>query len=303
MAFFPLLAGLLLAAGADPVEDEPAIRDHRAATGASAEAARRGVDLERAAVELQSRIYSDPAFAGLAIRHGERPTVAVYLKGNARAVLARYTRDPRFIPVRVALSRVELEAHQQRVMDRLDALGIVWQSTATDVPTNKVVVTTIMTDRLAAAARAGRIDLRRARVVPAYGLVASPQSAGPVTHFPQEKYPGGARMQALGGGTLILRGGCLRFGHDAGDGHLVIWPSHVKLDLIGGVPAVRDLETGRVAKLGDSVRVGGGFVDLPRTGRGLTGPIPESCAGPMFVANGVSENTPEPALAKPALPH
>ncbi|HYG65310.1 MAG TPA: hypothetical protein VEL74_22200 [Thermoanaerobaculia bacterium] len=122
-------------------------------------------------------------------------------------------------------------------------------------------------------------------------------SSGPasrVAYFPQLRpTPAEAELsqsQSGGGveGTLTLAGGCLRLANGEGD-YLVIWPSRVRLDHVGGGIRVIDETSGRMARLGGTVRLAGSPIETPSPILSeLRQPLP-ACSGPMLLATGITQ--------------
>lgn len=104
-----------------------------------------------------------------------------------------------------------------------------------------------------------------------------------------------AQSQPGGGveGRLTLAGGCLRLANGQGD-YLVIWPSRVRLDDTGGGIRVIDETSGRMARLGGTVRLAGSPIEPPSPILSeLRQPLP-ACSGPMLLATGIVQGDPVP---------
>jgi hypothetical protein len=273
----PILAFLAAAAGQDsdsrridPVrqpwaEVRPA-RDPRA----SRPAIRRFHDESRPLIQ---QVRADPAFAGWMFRTDGEPYALVLFTGDAAAHLARYTKDPRYRPKSAGLTQAQLRALQDSFGKLLRQLEIHSTYSEGDEENNRVTFAISEMDKYRRAVAEGRLRPNpHVVIVQDKGPIAgAPQSAGPVRHFPQFKFPGPAG-EALFTGRLEVKNGCLMIGDK-----LILWPSNARLSLgADGVPVVGG-GTGRPLRVGDEVRLGGGTAWTNFRGEGLLEALPEAC--------------------------
>jgi hypothetical protein len=228
---------------------------------------------------LARRMQADPAFAGFVFKNNNEPHAVVLFTGDAAAHLARYTKDPRFWPKSAGLTHSQLRALQDSFGKLLRQLDIHATFSQGDEENNQVIFSVSEMDKYRQAVADGRIRPHPHIVIlPDKGPIATaPQSAGPVKHFPQFKFPGRAG-EALVTGRLEVRNGCLTIGDN-----LLLWPSGARLSLgSDGVPVVGG-GTGRPLRLGDEVRMGGGSAWTNFRGEGLLEPLPAACTGGALV--------------------
>jgi len=92
---------------------------------------------------------------------------------------------------------------------------------------------------------------------------------------------------ALIEGPLHLSRGCLRVGAN-GEGALVIWPPHVRLDRTGDSIRVLDERSRVEAQVGQAVKLGGGEIESTAPIlRDLREPLLARCPGPYWLASGL----------------
>jgi hypothetical protein len=233
------------------------------------------IAFQRESRPLIERVRSDPAFAGWVFKNENEPHAVVLFTGDAAAHLARYTRDPRYWPKSVGLTRPQLRALQDSFGRLLRQLDIHYTYSSGDEENNRVTFAVSEMDKYRQAVAHGRVKPHPHVIVVAdKGPIArASQSAGPVTHFPQFKFPG-RTMEALLTGRLEVKNGCLTIGDS-----LILWPSRARLSLgADGVPVVGG---GRGAPLraGAQVRMGGGTAWTDFRGEGLLQPLPAACTG------------------------
>lgn len=104
-------------------------------------------------------------------------------------------------------------------------------------------------------------------------------------------FPGTTGMQALGGGTLEVAGGCLTLG-GAGRTTQVLWPHGYAFVGRDGRELLIDPIGDEVGALGDHLSVGGGWVHLSPAEDLVVGGIPESCrvgGESYFVTSGLAD--------------
>jgi hypothetical protein len=226
---------------------------------------------------LARRMQADPAFAGFVFKNDNEPHAVVLFTGDAAAHLARYTDDPRYWPRSAGLTHSQLRALQDSFGKLLMQLGIHSTYSSGDEENNQVTFAISEMDKYREAVSAGRIKANpHVVIVQDKGPIAgAPQSAGPVKHFPQFRFPGRAG-EALLTGKLEVRNGCLTIGDN-----LLLWPSNARLSLGADGVAVVAGGTGRLLRVGDEVRMGGGSAWTDFRGEGLLQPLPSACAGEL----------------------
>jgi hypothetical protein len=230
---------------------------------------------------LIQRLRADPAFAGFVFKNDNAPHAVVLFTGDAAAHLARYTKDPRYWPKSAGLTHAQLRALHDSFGRLLRQLDIHYTFSSGDEENNRVTFSVSEMDKYRRAVADGRLKPHpHVVIVQDKGPVAlAPQSAGPVRHFPQFRFPGRAG-EALLTGRLEVKNGCLRIG-----GNLLLWPSNARLSLgPDGVPIVGG-GTGRPLRVGDEVRMGGGTAWTNFKGEGLLQPVPAQCTGGTWVTD------------------
>jgi hypothetical protein len=230
---------------------------------------------------LIRQLQADPAFAGFLFKNDNEPHAVVLFTGDAAARLARYTKDPRYWPKSAELTEPQLRALQYSFGRLLLQLDIHSTFSQDDAENNRVIFSISEMDKYRQAVADGRIKPHpNVMIVQDKGPIArAPQSAGPVKHFPQFKFPGRAG-EALFTGKLEVKNGCLML-----EGNLLLWPSNAQLSLdADGVPIVGG-GTGRPLRVGDQVRMGGGGAWTNFRGEGLLQPLPPACAGETWVTD------------------
>jgi hypothetical protein len=228
---------------------------------------------------LAQRVRADSAFAGFVFKNDNEPRAVVLFTGDAAAHLARYTRDPRYWPKSVGLTRRQLRALQDSFGKLLQQLEIHYTFSQDDEENNRVTFSISEMDKYRQAVADGRLKTHpHVTIVQDKGPIArAPQSAGLVEHFPQFKFPGRAG-EALFTGKLEVKNGCLTI-----EGNLILWPSNAQLSLgADGVPTVSG-GTDRPLRVGDQVRMGGGTAWTNFRGEGLLQPLPAACTGGALV--------------------
>jgi len=236
---------------------------------------------------FQLRVRSDPGFAGAYLEHEPKLQAVVLFKGDAAAKLKRYVSDDAFVARSVQYSLADLADTRAKAAKAFAAAGLAIVGVEQDIEANRVLVH--VTDDKAArqAIAAGKLKLPDAAQLNVIeGEVAkAPQSAGPVTHFPQARYPAGTEQHALLTGKLFERGGCLRVGDANGESHLVMWPSAANLAVESGTVVVRDGTAGGKLAVGADVSLSGGAAPgLPPPGW-LMQPVTANCLGPYWIAS------------------
>lgn len=224
---------------------------------------------------LIRRFQSDPDFAGFVFKNDNEPHAVVLFTGDAAAHLARYTKDPRYWPKSAGLTKAQLRALHDSFGKLLQQLEIHYSFSQGDEENNRVTFSVSEMDKYRQAVADGRLKPNpHVIIVQDKGPIAlAPQSAGPVKHFPQFKFPGRAG-EALFTGKLEVTNGCLTI-----DNNLILWPSHARLSVgPDGIPIVGG-GTGQPLRVGDQVRMGGGTAWTNFRSEGLLQPLPADCGG------------------------
>jgi hypothetical protein len=107
-----------------------ALQSYAEAYGVTIEEAERRQSNRWEIVELSTRLKADEAetFGGLYIEHSPAYRVVVLFTRDAAATLARYTRNPIFVPALAAISREALYETHDRAMQMMRATGIRYVS-------------------------------------------------------------------------------------------------------------------------------------------------------------------------------
>jgi hypothetical protein len=90
----------------------------------------------------------------------------------------------------------------------------------------------------------------------------------------------GVAMEALGGGQLVIHNGCLAVESASTDRRptYVLWPDGTALVFrTGEVPILIDTVGTEIARLGDDITLGGGYVPLENADAATIGGIPDAC--------------------------
>lgn len=233
------------------------------------------LEFHRESRPLAQRVQADPAFAGWVFKNDNEPYAVVLFTGDAAAHLARYTTDPRYWPKSVGLTQPQLRALQDSFGKLLRQLEIHYTYSSGDEENNQVTFSISEMDKYRRAVADGRIKPHpHVVIVQDKGPIArTVQSAGPVKHFPQFKFPG-RTMEALLAGKLEVRNGCLTIGDT-----LILWPSRAQLSADANGVAMVGGGSGAPLRVGDQVRMGGGTAWTNFRGEGLLQPLPTACTG------------------------
>ena len=90
--------------------------------------------------------------------------------------------------------------------------------------------------------------------------------------------PTGASMGALGGGRLVIDHGCLAVDQRSPRPIYVLWPDgYALVDRGADVPILIDAVGNEVARLGDEVTLGGGYVPPESAESATIGSVPDAC--------------------------
>lgn len=186
-------------------------------------------------------------FAGLWIQHQPTYGVVVAFTRDAAKTLAKYTRDPLYIPLdRPAASERDLEEARLRIGRELARFGAKPDVAFVDVMKGTVELgySGDLSAFNAAVAR-GEVQL------PPYVRLNGPRPlpAAPalpadwrktVKAFPTERgrTGSGPEPDILISGTMVLEAGCLRLKQDDGPSRLIVWPAEAALEIKEGKPVV-----------------------------------------------------------------
>jgi hypothetical protein len=90
--------------------------------------------------------------------------------------------------------------------------------------------------------------------------------------------PTGASMAALGGGRLVVHQGCLAVDQRSPRPIYVLWPDgYALVDRGADAPILVDAVGHEVARLGDDVTLGGGYVPHDHADDATIGGVPDDC--------------------------
>jgi hypothetical protein len=249
------------------------------------------------AINATLREKEPGTFAGLWIRHQPDYRIVVAFTRDAAATLAKYTKDPLFLPLdRPGPTMVELRAAQDRLIKEFTARGYRWSSAS--AMENEGVVEISLAQEAApirAAAARGEFSLPPWVVLiePRPLPIAAPPPAAPgdkrVRSFPQFAFRTDMYPRTLAGvadvpATLRLVDGCLII--DTGkEQRTALWQASDALDLSEPrkVAVVDRLSGARIAAGEEIVLMGlqPGEERIPKEMAGA-----EGCPGPYRVVSG-----------------
>ncbi|HID52315.1 MAG TPA: hypothetical protein EYP41_09780 [Anaerolineae bacterium] len=250
------------------------------------------VQNEDAISALNEQLQANEAdtFAGLWLEHEPEYRVVVAFTRDGEETIRHYvTPDSQLsqlIELRPArYTYAQLLADQQTVLRILDTMQLP-VAVAINVQENYLGVG--ITDRAAFEAALAEADviLPESVVITTFYEPVGAEPPFPVTpvpdvFMPQLKQRDVAFMDALLIGELVVEDSCLRV-HSEGANYLVIWQADYYLTDNDGVWEVLDETGAAVARVGETVYMGGGetsWVDEPY----LQEPIPETCGGPYWM--------------------
>jgi len=104
-------------------------------------------------------------------------------------------------------------------------------------------------------------------------------------YFPVQKEIPSEYMLALLSGKLVNEGGFLRVNGDGNSSPLIIWPYGYSLEVSGDQIWVIDEKGQRLFAVGDTVKLGGGFLGTADAEARIGQALPPDAAGPYFIAN------------------
>lgn len=273
--------------------------------GISLEEAGQRLEWQSAIGELNATLEANEAetFAGLWIEHEPEFKIVVAFTENGEETLAPYIAGRPFAAVvevrEYEYSWDELRAVQQELTAAIEALEPLNFSSGVDVQNNRVTLTVANPAALLAELETAGYTLPPMVVVEAIdpgnipddtrgGVTEYTGPDGQTIYFPRQG-PAVAYMDALLEGTLALdEAGCLRMeypgmGADGELGPLVIWHYDFTLHVEGDAVEVLNGAGEVVARVGEEVRMGGGFgseVALP-------GMPLEACPGPYWILGSI----------------
>jgi hypothetical protein len=292
---------LMLATGcarqtvAQPAGDEelrPDVQAYAEAQGISVEEADRRLGAEEGLGQLQERLAAEEAgtFGGLWIEHEPSYRVVVAFTRDGAQTLQRYVKDTPLEGVaearEVAVTQAELESAQAATIGLLEELGS-GANTGIDIRQNCVSLYVADLEVFEAQLAASGQRLPDAVCIEVVGPYAEAPPLEPIPglHFPRQDPPEGvfAEMMALMMGELVEENGCLRVRGGEDPALLVIWPyDHTLTVDAGGIAEVRDGTGAVVARVGDTVEMGGG--QAPSLTGAFAAGLPKACTGPYWIA-------------------
>jgi hypothetical protein len=104
-------------------------------------------------------------------------------------------------------------------------------------------------------------------------------------YFPVQKEVPSEYMLALLSGKLVNEGGFLRVQGDDNSSSLIIWPYGYSLEVAGNQIWVIDKKGQHVFAVGDTVKLGGGFLGAPDAEARIGQSLPPDAVGPYFISN------------------
>jgi len=186
-------------------------------------------------------------FAGLWIQHQPTYGVVVAFTRDAAKTLAKYTRDPLYIPLdRPAASERDLEEARLRIGRELARFGAKPDVAFADVMKG-IVELSYSGDLLAFNAAVARGEV----TLPPYVRLTGPRQLPPAPALPTswrntiKVFPtvrgrtgNGPEPDILISGTMVLENGCLRLKQDDEPSRLIVWPAEAALEIMDGKPVV-----------------------------------------------------------------
>jgi hypothetical protein len=239
-------------------------------------------------------------FAGLWIEHSPEFKIVVLFTENPQQTLQPYlskdymTKEVAdILDVRTArVSLAELVRVQTELLSSLEDLDIHAGSAEVNVFENNILMFLNQANKRAIdqAVENGLVEVPDyvvVKAIPEWGSEPEePPSLG--DHFPRQKHTVGG-LEALMTGELVLENGCLRvkvsssYAPTDETSVLIIWDLRFSTRTEDGVVQLIDSQTENVlAKVGDVVQMGGGYVPTP-TYLGLVNPLPDDCPGPYWL--------------------
>jgi hypothetical protein len=195
---------------------------------------------------LQEKLSSSEAdtFAGLWIQNQPTYGVMVAFTRNAAATLAKYTKDPLYIPVnRPGPTLKELRAAQERLVADFQRLGIRWAGIGGNETAGTIEVDLAQDAApIRAAAREGKFQLpdfvrfNEPQPLPYPAPPPAKASDTRVKSFPQRAFRTDMFMSTLVGvsdtaARLLLTGGCLKLQIAGEELQTALWQASDSLDL------------------------------------------------------------------------
>lgn len=109
----------------------------------------------------------------------------------------------------------------------------------------------------------------------------------PAPYFPVQKEVAETQMLVLLPGKLEIEAGYIRVNVTKDLSALIIWPYGYSLKIEGREIWINNEKDQAILRVGDTVKLGGGFVDVSAAERAIGHPLPEDAKGPYFLANPV----------------
>jgi len=249
---------------------------------------------------VQRQVAEEPTFAGLWIQHQPTYGVVVAFTRDAAKTLAKYTKDPLFIPFdRPGPSWREVLNTQERLFANFQRFGARPVMGSANVQTGRLGFE--VTGDLAAF----RAAVKRGEVVvPAYVDIteppplrhaapppAPPGFVNPVKAFPRMKFRGGGIMTLeLRTGRVILGpDGCLRLEGER-KSPVIAWPNEAAIDLSHGDVRVFHRMNGNSIRVGGTFALGGSSHMLKDDAEVID--QNPACPGPYLYLTGFSSYAP-----------
>jgi hypothetical protein len=290
-----LVSGCAGRTDAQPVGDEGLPPDAQSSTSVEAislEEADRGPGAEEDVGHLQERLAAEEAatFGGLWIEHEPTYRVVVAFTQDGPRTLERYVKGTPLEGVvearKVAVTQAALESAQAATMALLQEIGS-GANTGIDIRQNCVSLYVANLKVFEAQLATSGQRLPDAVCIEPVGPYAEapPLEPLPGLHFPRQDPPEGvfAEMMALMIGELVEADGCLRVRGAEDRGLLVIWPyDHTLTVDAEGVAEIRDGIGAVVARVGDTVEMGGG--EASSLSGAFAAGLPQACTGPYWIA-------------------
>lgn len=186
-------------------------------------------------------------FAGLWIQHQPTYGVVVAFTRDAAKTLAKYTRDPLYIPLdRPAASERDLEETRLRIGRELARFGA-----KPDVAFVDVVKGTVEFGYSGDLSTFNAAVARGEVALPPYVRLTGPRPLPPAPALPADwretvkvfptvrgRTGTGPEPDILISGTMVLEDGCLRLKQEDGPSRLIVWPAEAALEIKEGKPVV-----------------------------------------------------------------
>jgi hypothetical protein len=114
-------------------------------------------------------------------------------------------------------------------------------------------------------------------------LVSCQAASAPDPFFPQQRDAHPNNMTAFLTGNLILINDCLRVRDTTNTSYLLIWPHGFSLNKKDNPMQLYDDKGQAVARVGDTLKIGGGEMRLEYVSNLVLQPVPANCSGPYWI--------------------